>query len=708
MNTLISQVAALTGLAPKYIQNTLDLLAEGATIPFISRYRKEATGGMDEVQIARVKKEATRFEELTKRKEAILKSVREQEKLTPQLEKAIQDAATLSELEDLYLPYKPKKKTKAQQAIENGLLPLAQRIWKQGNDTPETLAEQYTNEVYKSSAGVKDGVLEIMAEWVSEDKPVREYLRDVFVRHGVLSAVKKRGTREGEDVYRDYFEYTERWQKIPSHRFLACMRGAAEGHLNISVQVDTERSMQFVTRKFVRGRGGCAGWVEEACGLAFDKHLQPHFEKECLEMAREKADEEAIKVFGSNLRQLLLAAPLGPKRILAIDPGFRTGCKVVCLDEQGRLLHNETIYPHPPQKETAQAAKKIRSLTEAYKIEAIAIGNGTAGRETEDFIQRIVFPQDTSLQVFMVNEAGASIYSASAIAREEFPQYDVTVRGSVSIGRRLMDPLAELVKIDPKSIGVGQYQHDVNQTLLKDELDAVVISCVNSVGVNLNTASKWLLSYVSGLGPSIASNIVEYREKNGTFASRDELHKVPRLGPKAFEQCAGFLRIPGAKNPLDNSAVHPEQYKLVEKMAADQKVNVSDLLAREDLRKAIPVKNYISEKAGEATLRDIMAELSKPGRDPRARIKVMEFDRNVRSIEDLQVGMELNGIVSNITNFGAFVDIGVKQDGLVHLSQMADRFIKDPNEVVHLQQQVRVKVTEVDVARKRISLTMKL
>ena len=707
MDTLISQLASLTGLAPQHIQNTLSLLAEGATIPFIARYRKEATGNMDEVQIDRVKKEAARFEELVKRKEAVLRSLKEQEKLTPQLEKAVQEASTLAVLEDLYLPYRPKKKTKAQQAIENGLLPLARRVWKQGNDTPETLAEQYTGDVYKSAADVKDAVLEIMAEWVSEDIPVREYLRDVFVRHGVLSASKKRGTREGEDVYRDYFEYAERWQKIPSHRFMACMRGAAEGHLNISVQVDTERSMQFVTRKFVRGRGGCAGWVEEACTLAFEKHLQPHFEKECLEMAREKADEEAIKVFGNNLKQLLLAAPLGPKRILAIDPGFRTGCKVVCLDEQGRLLHNETIYPHPPQKETAQAAKKIKSLTEAYKTEAIAIGNGTAGRETEDFIRRIVFPQDTTLQVFMVNEAGASIYSASAIAREEFPQYDVTVRGSVSIGRRLMDPLAELVKIAPKSIGVGQYQHDVNQARLKDELDAIVVSCVNAVGVNLNTASRWLLSYVSGLGPSLASNIVEYREKNGPFSSRAELQKVPRLGPRAFEQCAGFLRIPGAKNPLDNSAVHPEQYKLVQKMAGDQQVQVADLLQHEELRKAVPLHKYVSETAGELTLKDIMAELAKPARDPRARIRIMEFDRNVRSIEDLQIGMELNGIVSNITNFGAFVDIGVKQDGLVHLSQLADRFIKDPNEVVHLQQQVRVKVTDIDVARRRIALTMK-
>lgn len=702
---LIQQVAQQLNLGAKQVENVLNLLDGGATIPFISRYRKEATGSMDEVDIAKVQKEFQRLTELEKRRAFILESVQEAGKATPEWIDAVKKAILLSELEDLYLPFKPKKKSKAQTAIENGLEPLAKSIISRFIKDPESEASRYVNDAFPSPDKVKEGVLEIIAEWISEEAVIRTYVRDSFFKYGVFTSKKKRGTREGEEVYKDYFEYSDKWFKMPAHRVLACLRGAQEGFLNITVDADQERIEQFIMRKYQRGT---QEWMEEATQLAYEKHLQPHFEKECLEEAKHKADLESIAVFGANLKQLLLAAPLGNKRILAIDPGYRTGCKVVCLNEQGDLLHNETIYPHPPQKETGPAMKKIRSLVEAYKIEAIAIGNGTAGRETEDFITRIVFPDKTDLQVYVVNEAGASIYSASSIAREEFPQYDVTVRGSVSIGRRLMDPLAELVKIDPKSIGVGQYQHDVDQNLLKSELDAIVVSCVNQVGVNLNTASKWLLQYVSGLGPQLAANIVEYREKNGPFSSREELKSVPRMGPKAFEQCAGFLRIPDAKNPLDNSAVHPEKYKLVAKMARDLKVDVADLIKNEELRKSIKPENYIDTETGLETLQDIMQELAKPGRDPRAKIKVMEFDKNVRKIEDLQEGMILNGIVSNITNFGAFVDIGVKQDGLVHLSQMADRFIKDPNEVVHLQQHVRVKVVEVDVARKRISLSMKL
>lgn len=704
MSMLLQQVAKQLNLGVKPVENVLNLLDGGATIPFIARYRKEATGSMDEVDIAKVQKEFQRLTELEKRRTFILESVQESGKATAEWIEQVKNAVLLSELEDLYLPFKPKKKTKAQVAIENGLEPLAKMVVQKYVRDIDSEATKFINDAVSTVEKVKEGVLEIVAEWMSEEAGIRTYIRDSFNKYGVFNAKKKRGSRDGEELYKDYFDYSDRWFKMPSHRVLACLRGEQEGFLNISVTADEERIQQFIQRKFQRGT---SEWTDEAAVLAYEKHLQPHFEKECLEEAKLKADLESIAVFGANLKQLLLAAPLGNKRVLALDPGFRTGCKVVCLNEQGDLLHNETIYPHPPQKETSIAMKKIRSLVEAYKIEAIAIGNGTAGRETEDFITRIVFPEKTDLQVYVVNEAGASIYSASSIAREEFPQFDVTVRGSVSIGRRLMDPLAELVKIDPKSIGVGQYQHDVDQNLLKSELDQIVVSCVNSVGVNVNIASKWLLQYVSGLGPQLANNIVEYREKNGPFASRDDLKLVPRMGPKAYEQSAGFLRIPSASNPLDNSAVHPEKYKLVAKMAKDLKMNVGDLVSNADVQSLIKPEKYIDTETGMETLKDIIQELAKPGRDPRARIKVLEFDKNIRKMEDLQVGMILNGIVSNITNFGAFVDIGVKQDGLVHLSQLADRYVKDPNEVVHLQQHVKVKVVEVDVPRKRISLTMK-
>lgn len=705
MDFIIEQIIAQHNFKPNHIEQVLKLLQEGASIPFIARYRKEMTGSMDELDIAKIQKEFARLTELEKRRKYILDQVKESGNLTPEWENAVKKAVLLSELEDLYLPFKPRKRSKAQAAIEGGLEPLARKIFQSDLPKPEQEAAKYINAQFPTVEAVKEGVLEIVALWISEDQNIRKYLRDVFMKHGIFSSNKKRGKREGEEVYTDYFDYTQVWHRMPSHRLLACLRGEREAFLNVKISIDSERTIPYLQRRFSRST---RIWTDEACEKAYDKILQPHFEKECLELAKEKADLEAIAVFGSNLKQLLLAPPLGNKRIMAIDPGFRTGCKVVCLNEQGDLLHNETIYPHPPQKETAQAMKKIRSLAEAYKIEAIAIGNGTAGRETEDFISRIVFPEKSDLQVFVVSEAGASIYSASAIAREEFPQYDITVRGSVSIGRRLMDPLAELVKLDPKSIGVGQYQHDVDQNLLKSELDAVVMSCVNAVGVNVNTASKWLLQYISGLGPQLAGNVVEYREKNGPFTSREALKNVPRMGPKAYEQCAGFLRIPNASNILDNSAVHPEKYHIVQKWAKDLKVNVEDLLAREEWRNKIELEKYIDTQTGMETLQDIMKELAKPGADPRATIRIMEFDKNIRHIEDLQVGMILPGIVSNITNFGAFVDIGVKQDGLVHLSQMANRFIKDPNEVVQLQQQVKVKVLEVDIARKRINLSMKI
>jgi len=687
------------------VENTLKLLNEGATIPFISRYRKEMTGSLDEVQVAEIKLQAGKFEELEERKAAIVKSIDEQGKLTDELNTQIENCLVLSELEDLYLPYRPKRRTRATIAREKGLEPLAEIILQQRTANLEAAAEQFLNDAVESVDDALAGARDIVAEQISEDARVRDALRRLFQREAVMYSKVAKGKEEEGAKFKDYFDYEEALRRIPSHRFLAVLRGNNEGCLTIKLAPDEAKAIEAVERIIVHRNAVNADHVKLAIADAYKRLLCPSLETETINTQKEKADDEAINVFAENLRQLLLSSPLGQKRVLALDPGYRTGCKVVCLDEQGNLLHNETIYPHPPQNERASAMRKITSLVNAYKIQAIAVGNGTASRETEHFIQRIAFPH--KVQVFVVSEDGASVYSASPIARQEFPDYDVTVRGAVSIGRRLMDPLAELVKIDPKSIGVGQYQHDVDQTKLKDRLDTVVESCVNKVGVNLNTASKHLLTYVSGLGPQLAQNIVDYRAEHGAFASREQLKKVKRLGEKAFEQCAGFLRIPNAENPLDNSAVHPERYKLVETMAHDVQQSVTELLANEEARKKIVPSNYVNDTVGLPTLTDIMNELAKPGRDPRTVAKVFEFSPDVFSIDDLQVGMVLPGIVTNITNFGAFVDVGVKQDGLVHISQLADKYVSNPNDVVKLHQHVKVKVTDVDLSRKRIQLTMK-
>lgn len=694
-------IATQTGVSERQVRNTIQLLDEGATVPFISRYRKEATGGLDEVQIGAIKDAYQKQQEVEKRREAILKSIDEQGKLTPQLRKQIEGVFTLTELEDLYLPYKPKRKTRATMAIEKGLEPLAQALFGGKEADAERKAAGFLNSQVANVEEALQGARDIMAEWISENTDARNKVRTTFERSAVVtSRVKKKKEEEGAK-YRDYFDFSEPLNKIPSHRLLAIRRGEEEGILSVDISPDEDQAITHLNRQFVRGLSGSQGQIELAVKDSYKRLLKPSIETEFAKLSKEKADQYAIQIFTENLRQLLLASPLGQKRVLAVDPGYRTGCKVVVLDERGALVADTVIYPFD---KPAEAQNTLRTLADKHKIEAYAVGNGTAGRETEDFLRK-VFPDGT---IFMVSEQGASIYSASEVAREEFPQKDVTVRGAISIGRRLMDPLAELVKIDPKSIGVGQYQHDVDQGSLKGALDTVVESCVNQVGVNLNTASKHLLRYVSGLGPALAQNIVDYRAANGNFKSRQQLLKVPRLGAKAFEQSAGFLRIDNPKNPLDNSAVHPERYEIVERMARDLGATVTDLMQKPELRKQIDPKRYVSDTVGLPTLQDILKELEKPSRDPRPPMQQFEFDKSVRKVEDLREGMVLPGIVTNITAFGAFVDVGVKQDGLVHVSQMANRFIKDPNEVVKLQQAVTVKVVEVDLARKRIALSMKI
>lgn len=701
-------IAAAMKLQEHRVENTLKLLQGGATIPFISRYRKEATGGMDEVQISEINDRYEKLCELAKRKETIISTIEEQGKMTAELRSRIDNCWNSTELEDIYLPFKPKRKTRAEAARQKGLEPLAIIMMMQRENNLMAKAAQFVKGEVKDEEDALKGARDIIAEQVNEDERARNQVRNIFTRQAVITAKVVKGKEKEEDAakYRDYFDFSEPLKRCTSHRLLAIRRGEAEGILKVTISPEEDdECTDRLERQFVRGNGECSSQVAEAVKDAYKRLLKPAIETEFSALSKEKADEEAIRVFAENLRQLLLAPPLGQKRVMGIDPGFRTGCKVVCLDAQGTLLHNEAIYPHPPKSEEALAARKIVKLVEQYKIEAIAIGNGTASRETERFVTSQRY--DREVQVFVVSEDGASIYSASKTAREEFPDYDVTVRGAVSIGRRLMDPLAELVKIDAKSIGVGQYQHDVDQTKLKESLDRTVESCVNLVGVNLNTASKHLLTYVSGLGPSLAQNIVDYRTENGPFSSRKELLKVPRMGAKAFEQCAGFLRIPGANNPLDNSAVHPESYAIVEKMAKDMKCTVADLIKDKELRAKIDIKKYVTDTVGLPTLNDIMKELDKPGRDPRQQIQVFEFDKDVKTLDDLREGMELPGIVTNITNFGCFVDIGIKENGLVHISQLADKFVSDPTTVVSIHQHVRVRVMGIDHERKRVQLTMK-
>lgn len=701
-------IAAAMKLPVHRIDNTLKLLEGGATIPFISRYRKEATGGLDEVQIDEIKNRHDKLCEVAKRKETILSTIEEQGKLTDELRQRIENSWDSTEIEDIYLPFKPKRKTRAEAARQKGLEPLATIIMMQCERNLEARAQQFVKGEVKDVEDALKGARDIIAEQINEDESARNLIRGRFARQAVISAkvVKGKEKKESALKYRDYFDHSEALKRCSSHRLLALRRGEADGILKVSITpADEEECVDSLDRRLVRGTGECSDQMSAAVSDAYKRLLKPAIETEFAASSKQQADEEAIRVFAQNLRQLLLAPPLGQKRVLGIDPGFRTGCKVVCLDAQGALLHNETIYPHPPKSEKVAAARKLQKLVEQYNIEAIAIGNGTASRETEQFVTSQRY--DHEIKVFVVSEDGASIYSASKTARDEFPDYDVTVRGAVSIGRRLMDPLAELVKIDAKSIGVGQYQHDVDQTKLKAALDQTVESCVNKVGVNVNTASKHLLTYVSGLGPTLAQNIVDYRTANGPFGSRRELLKVPRMGAKAYEQCAGFLRIPGAENPLDNSAVHPESYAIVERMAKDLKCTVDELIKNQELRKKIDPKKYITETIGMPTLTDILNELEKPGRDPRQQIKAFEFDKNVRSIDDLQVGMELPGIVTNITNFGCFVDIGIKENGLVHVSQLADQYVSDPTTIVSIHQHVRVRILSVDTERKRIQLTMK-
>lgn len=708
MEEFSQMIAAELKLPAHRIANTLKLLQGGATIPFISRYRKEATGGLDEVQIGDIQTRYEKLCELSKRKETVLSTIEEQGKLTPELKARISACWNTTELEDIYLPFKPKRKTRAEAARAKGLEPLALLLMMQKENNLAAKVRNFVKGEVKDEEDALKGARDILAEQISEDERSRNLMRNQFQRQALIQSkvVKGKEAEEASSKYRDYFDFCEPLKKCSSHRLLALRRGESEGVLKVSIfPEDEDMCNERLQRLFVRANNECAHQVEEALTDAYKRLLKPAIETEFAALSKEKADEEAIRVFAENLRQLLLAPPLGQKRVMGIDPGFRTGCKVVCLDAQGTLLHNEAIYPHPPKSEYAQAARKIVKLVEQYKIEAIAIGNGTASRETEQFVTSQRY--DREVQVFVVSEDGASIYSASKTAREEFPDYDVTVRGAVSIGRRLMDPLAELVKIDAKSIGVGQYQHDVDQTKLKASLDQTVESCVNLVGVNVNTASKHLLTYVSGLGPTLAQNIVDYRTENGPFESRRQLLKVPRMGAKAYEQCAGFLRIPQAKNPLDNSAVHPESYPIVEQMAKDLNCTVADLIKNKELRSKIDLKKYVTDTVGLPTLTDILQELDKPGRDPRQKIQVFEFDKNVRTLDDLQEGMELPGIVTNITNFGYFVDIGIKENGLVHVSQLADRFVSNPADVVRIHQHVRVKVISIDHERKRIQLTMK-
>ncbi|MCR4931375.1 MAG: RNA-binding transcriptional accessory protein [Bacteroidales bacterium] len=701
-------IASQLNLGVRQVEKTIELLEAGATVPFIARYRKEATGNLNEVQIAAIRDLLLKLKEIDKRRAAILQSIEEQGKLTPELRASIEQASTMTDLEDLYLPYKPKRKTRASVAVERGLQPLADALQKQYKCSVEQLAMPFVNEA-KGVENVDDalaGARDIIAERVSEDIAARNRVRNIFRRSAMLSSKVVKAKEEEAGKFQSWFDWKENAMRAPSHRILAMFRGEAEGLLRVKIAPeDDEPVLEALERQFVRGNYESSQQVASAVRDSYKRLISPSIETEYYNLLKERADREAIKVFAENLRQLLLASPLGQKRTLAIDPGFRTGCKVVCLDAQGQLIHNETIYPFTSVREERAAVSKLEALVEAFKIEAIAIGNGTAGRETEEVVKRCRFK--SKVIAVMVSENGASVYSASDVAREEFPDYDVTVRGAVSIGRRLMDPLSELVKIDPKSIGVGQYQHDVDQTMLHDSLEDVVVSCVNSVGVELNTASKELLSYVSGIGPVLARRIVDYRNRNGAFRSRHELMKVERLGEKAFEQCAGFLRVRESDNPLDRSAVHPERYALVERMAAGVGASVEELMKNKDLRSKIDINRFVSDDCGLPTLQDIMKELDKPGLDPRAKFEVFEFDKNVTKIEDLQEGMVLPGIVTNITAFGAFVDVGVHQDGLVHISQLANRRVNDPNEVVHLHQHVQVKVIEVDLRRHRISLSMK-
>ena len=700
----IHLLSASLQLSKKQIQNAVALFDEGATIPFISRYRKEVTDGMDEVQLADLKEQHDKLNELIKRKETVLKTIEEQEKLTPELRKRIEECWNTVELEDIYLPYKPKKRTRAEIAREKGLEPLAKILMAQHSNHVSISAKPYiTGEVTSEEDALK-GARDIIAEWVSESEVARNAVRSNFSHEAVITSKLIKGKEEEAQKYRDYFDASEKLSRISSHRLLAMRRGESEGFLRVGISGDDDKCMERLLRIFKKSENESGDQVAEAVEDSFKRLLKPSIENEFATSGKEKADTEAIRVFTENLRQLLLAPPLGQKRVMGIDPGFRTGCKVVCLDAQGNLLHNENIYPHPPVKEHSQAVRKIQKMVEAYDIQAIAIGNGTAGRETEHFIQNIRY--DRKVQVFSVSENGASIYSASKIARDEFPDYDVTVRGAVSIGRRLMDPLAELVKIDPKSIGVGQYQHDVDQVKLKKSLDQTVENAVNRVGVNLNTASKHLLTYISGLGPQLAQNIVDFRTENGAFNNRTELKKVPKLGAKTFEQCAGFLRIANGDNPLDNSAVHPESYSVVSKMAKDLGKKTNELIGIKDIRNSLDLTIYVTDKVGLPTLNDILDELEKPGRDPRSVIKVFEFDPNVKDINDLKEGMELAGIITNVTNFGAFCDVGIKENGLIHISNMSDSFVSNPGDVVSLHQHVQVRVLEVDLARKRIQLKL--
>ena len=706
-NTFTAIIAHELALPERGVANTLQLLEEGCTIPFISRYRKERTGGLDEVQIAAISERNDKMKEMAKRKDTIRNTIDSQGKLTDELKKRIDDCWDATELEDIYLPYKPKRRTRAQVAREQGLEPLSVILMMQREQQPMVAAQRFVGKQVGDVQAAIKGAQDIIAETVSEDEQARGQVRASFKREAVITAkvVKTKADTEDAAKFADYFDFSEPLRRCSSHRLLAIRRGENEGILRVSISPDDDNTSERLKRRYVHGYGPCATLVGEAVDDAYKRLLKPSIENEFAALSKEKADEEAINVFAENLRQLLLSAPLGQKRVMGVDPGFRTGCKIVCLDAQGNLLHHEAIFPHPPKPNKPAAASALEQMVKRYAIEAIAIGNGTASRETDSFIRSLHF--DHEVQIFVVSEDGASVYSASKTARDEFPDEDVTVRGAVSIGRRLMDPLAELVKIDPKSIGVGQYQHDVDQAKLKKSLDQTVEFCVNSVGVNLNTASSYLLTYVSGLGPTLAKNIVDYRKENGPFSSRAQLKKVPRLGPAAYQQCAGFLRIPGARNPLDNSGVHPESYAIVEQMAKDQGCTVKQLVDDKAKQKLIDIKRYVTKDVGLPTLTDIMRELEKPGRDPREQIEEFKFDDTVHTPEDLHEGMELPGIVTNITNFGAFVDIGVHQDGLVHISQLADRYVADPTQVVKLHQHVRVRVTGVDLKRGRVSLSMK-
>ena len=702
----IDIIAGALKLKKWQVENTVKLLEEGATVPFISRYRKEATGVLDEVAVTDIRDDLSKLIEIDSRRETILKEIEKQGKLTAELKEQIEGSATLTELEDIYLPYKQKKKTKGTVAKEKGLEDLAKIVFGQGDEDPEEEAKKFINDKVKTGDEALQGARDIIAEWINEDKKARDKVRDIFRREAVIRSKLYEGLEESGAKYRDYFDFEEDLARCPSHRLLAMRRGEKEEYLKVSINIDEETALEALEKIFIiTDESKSSGHVKTAIKDGYKRLLLPSIENEFARESKEYADGEAIKVFTANLRQLLMAPILGQKRVLAIDPGYRTGCKIIVLNEQGDLILNDTIYPHPPQSKMIDSELKLTELAEEHRIDAIAIGNGTAGRETKDFVDAIDFGRD--IGVFAVSENGASIYSASKVAREEFPDKDVTVRGSVSIGRRLMDPLAELVKIDPKNMGVGQYQHDVDQPELKKSLDRVVESCVNLVGVNLNTASRHLLTYVSGLGPGLALNIVNYRTENGPFDSRDKILKVPRMGGKAFEQCAGFLRILDGKNPLDNSAVHPESYYIVEKMAADMDSSITDLVSVSELQDKIKLEDYVDDRVGLPTLKDILQELSKPGRDPRDKISAFEFEKGIKNIEDLQIGMILPGIVTNITNFGAFVDVGVKQDGLVHISQLSHDFVQNPNDVVLLHQEVKVKVTDIDPGRKRIQLSLK-